>query len=62
MIVNADFKALEWVVVCDLANEKVGIKEYVDFLEGRESEDQHTKNQRILNLPDRREAKIFLFR
>jgi len=61
VIVNADFKALEWVTALDLSNDEVGIAEWYRVLRG-EIPDIHTVNQVDLDLPERRHAKIFLFR
>jgi len=56
MIVQADFKALEWVTALELSQDSIGIQEYIDGI------DLHAENQTLLKLPERRIAKIFLFR
>jgi DNA polymerase-1 len=56
VIVNADAKALEWVVGTFLSQDKVAIEEIKNKV------DQHTHNQNTFNLPSRLIAKIFVFR
>lgn len=56
MLVNIDVKGLEWVTVVWFAQDKVGMDE---ILSGA---DQHAINQQAFGLPERRIAKIFVFR
>ena len=56
MIINADGKAVEWVVGSWLANDPVALKEIIDGL------DMHTDNQTRFGLPSRLIAKKFIFR
>jgi DNA polymerase I-like protein with 3'-5' exonuclease and polymerase domains len=56
MLVNIDVKGLEWVTVVWFAQDKVGMHEIVTGV------DQHAENQRTFGLPERRIAKIFVFR
>lgn len=56
MILQADAKALEWVVGAYLSQDKVAYKEIVDQV------DQHSLNQKAFNLPTRLIAKTFVFR
>ena len=56
MIVACDVKAVEWMVALELSKDKVGVKEWM------EGADMHSINQAKFKLPDRRIAKIFLFR
>lgn len=56
MIINVDAKGIEWRAFLHLSNDKVGIKEV------EEGVDIHSVNQKAFGLPERRIAKIFLFR
>lgn len=56
LIINADGKAVEWVVGSWLANDPVALKEIIDGL------DMHTDNQARFGLPSRLIAKKFIFR
>lgn len=56
MLINCDLKAIEWLVALYLSRDKVGIAEWLD------NRDLHSENQKALGLPERRIAKIFLFR
>lgn len=56
MLVNIDVKGLEWVTVVWFAQDKVGMDEIVTGV------DQHSVNQVTFGLPERRIAKIFVFR
>jgi DNA polymerase I-like protein with 3'-5' exonuclease and polymerase domains len=56
VIVNADFKALEWVCAVYLSKDEVGYREILDGV------DQHAQNIVLLNLPHRDVAKRFVFR
>ena len=56
MIVNADAKALEWVVGTYLSKDKIAKEEILN------QEDQHSKNQKAFGLPSRLIAKKFVFR
>lgn len=56
MIVACDYKAVEWMVALELSRDKVGVREWM------EGADMHSINQAKFKLPDRRIAKIFLFR
>ena len=56
MIINIDTKGAEWYAVVWFAQDAVGIKEILNEV------DQHAENQRTFNLPERRIAKIFVFR
>jgi DNA polymerase I-like protein with 3'-5' exonuclease and polymerase domains len=56
MLVNIDVKGLEWVTVVWFAQDKVGMDEIVTGV------DQHARNQETFGLPERRIAKIFVFR
>lgn len=56
MILQADAKALEWVVGAYLSQDKVAYQEIVDQV------DQHSLNQKAFNLPTRLIAKTFVFR
>ena len=56
MLVNIDAKALEWVTIVWFAQDPVGMDEILRGV------DQHAENQRAFGLPDRRTAKIFVFR
>lgn len=60
MIVAADYKAVEWQAALELCRDKVGIEEWNGWSRGKP--DMHNFNQQKFNLPDRRIAKIFLFR
>jgi DNA polymerase I len=55
-IVNADGKAVEWVVGSWLAGDEVALQEIKD------GADMHSDNQVKFNLPSRLIAKVFLFR
>ena len=56
MLLNADASQLEWVCAVYLSKDKVGYDEILN------AKDLHTDNQKKFNLPERRIAKIFLFR
>jgi DNA polymerase I-like protein with 3'-5' exonuclease and polymerase domains len=56
LLVNIDVKGLEWVTVVWFAQDKVGMDEIVTGV------DQHSVNQVTFGLPERRIAKIFVFR
>lgn len=56
MLIKGDGKSIEWRAAVDLAHDPVGAKEIFSGL------DMHTDNQRIFGLPERRLAKIFLYR
>ena len=56
MLVNIDVKGLEWVTVVWFAQDPVGMDEILKGV------DQHTVNQEVFGLPERRIAKIFVFR
>ncbi|MCR4308342.1 MAG: DNA polymerase [Candidatus Berkelbacteria bacterium] len=56
MFLQGDAKAIEWVCVNYLSQDPVGMEEIYAGI------DQHAVNQRAFNLPDRRIAKIFVFR
>lgn len=62
MIVNTDFKSLEWVTYLWLAQDKVGIDEWNAIIEDPKKNDMHTANQLKFNLPSRLISKVFLFR
>lgn len=55
-ILQADAKALEWVVGAYLSQDKVAYQEIVDQV------DQHSLNQKAFGLPSRLIAKKFVFR
>src|SRR3990167_8882348 len=56
MFLQGDARGIEWVCVNWLSQDPEGINEI------RSGVDQHLVNQRAFNLPDRRIAKIFVFR
>jgi DNA polymerase I-like protein with 3'-5' exonuclease and polymerase domains len=56
MLVNIDVKGLEWVTVVWFAQDVVGMREIITGV------DQHAVNQLAFGLPERRIAKIFVFR
>lgn len=56
MLVNIDAKGLEWVTVVWFAQDPVGMDEILTGV------DQHSTNQLAFGLPERRIAKIFVFR
>lgn len=56
MLVNVDAKGLEWVTVVWFAQDPVGMAEILTGV------DQHSVNQAAFGLPERRIAKIFVFR
>lgn len=56
MLVNIDAKGLEWVTVVWFAQDPVAMDEILRGI------DQHAENQRTFGLPERRIAKIFVFR
>lgn len=56
MYVQADASQLEWRTIVLLSGDKVGISEI------NSGEDTHSNNQRDFQLPDRKIAKIYLFR
>jgi len=56
MLINADFKGLEWLAAVYLSGDATGYKEILGGV------DQHGENQRSLNLPSRLIAKTFVFR
>lgn len=53
---------LEWITYLYLSQDKVGIEEWLAFLENPKLQDIHTKNQADLSLASRLVSKIFLFR
>lgn len=55
MFLQGDAVGIEWVCVNYLSQDVTGMKEILDGV------DQHNINQRELNLPDRRTAKVFVF-
>lgn len=56
MLVNIDVKGLEWVTVVWFAQDRVAMDEIIKGV------DQHAVNQGVFGLPERRIAKIFVFR
>ena len=56
MLVNGDFKALEWLGAVYLSKDPIGYEEI------RNGVDQHADNQRVFGLPSRLIAKTFVFR
>ena len=56
MLVNIDISQLEWVTLLWFSQDTVGIAEYLGGV------DQHSTNQATFGLPERRIAKIFVFR
>jgi DNA polymerase I-like protein with 3'-5' exonuclease and polymerase domains len=56
MLVNIDVRGLEWVTIVWFAQDVVGMREIITGV------DQHGENQRAFGLPERRIAKIFVFR
>ena len=56
MLINIDIKGVEWVCIVYLSQDKVGMQEILAGV------DQHGENQKTFGLPDRRIAKIFVFR
>ena len=56
MLVNIDVSGLEWCTIVWLAQDKVGMAEIVAGV------DCHAINQQTFGLPERRIAKIFVFR
>jgi len=56
MLIQADAKQLEWVVINWLSQDPVGMQEIIDEV------DVHSKNQERFGLPERVVAKIFVFR
>ena len=56
MLVNIDAKGLEWVTVVWFSQDPVGMHEITSGV------DQHGVNQNVFGLPERRIAKIFVFR
>ena len=56
MLIQADAKALEWLVAVYLSQDETGIKEITANV------DQHTDNQQRFGLPSRLIAKTFVFR
>ena len=56
MFLQADAAGIEWVCINYLAQDPVGMEEIHNGV------DQHSLNQRTFNLPDRKIAKIFVFR
>jgi DNA polymerase I-like protein with 3'-5' exonuclease and polymerase domains len=56
LLINIDIKGLEWVTVVWFAQDKVGMHEILTGV------DQHAENQTTFGLPERRIAKIFVFR
>jgi hypothetical protein len=56
MLINIDAKGLEWVTVVWFAQDPVGMDEILKGV------DQHAVNQKLFGLPERRIAKIFVFR
>lgn len=62
MIVNVDFKSLEWTTYLYLSQDKVGLEEWYAVVENPKLNDMHSANQKAFNLPSRLIAKILLFR
>lgn len=62
MIVNVDFKSLEWITYLYLSQDKVGIEEWYNVVNEPSKYDIHKDNQVRFNLPSRLIAKVFLFR
>lgn len=56
MLIKADGKAIEWRAAVDLSKDEMGIKEILEGLE------MHSDNMKVFGLPERRLAKIFLYR
>lgn len=56
MLINGDIKGLEWVAINWFAQDRVGMEEILNDV------DQHSENQKAFGLPERRIAKIFVFR
>ena len=56
MLIEADAKQLEFLAAIYLSKDKVGYSEIIDGV------DQHTDNQKRLDLPSRLLAKKFVFR
>jgi len=56
LLINADFKGMEWLTAVFLSQDAVGLQELHDKF------DQHGDNQERLKLPTRLVAKTFLFR
>ena len=56
MLIQADAKGLEWVVISWLSQDPVATQEILDGV------DQHAENQQRFGLPERVIAKIFVFR
>lgn len=62
MLVNVDFKSLEWITYLYLSQDKTGIDEWINVVKDPTKFDIHKGNQETLNLPSRLIAKVFLFR
>ena len=56
MLIEADFKALEWLCAVYLSKDKTGYDEIIRGI------DQHSDNQARFRLPSRLVAKTFVFR
>ena len=56
MLINVDTKGAEWVVVVWFSQDPIGMHEITSGV------DQHGVNQNVFGLPERRIAKIFVFR
>jgi DNA polymerase I-like protein with 3'-5' exonuclease and polymerase domains len=61
LLINVDFKAIEWVTALYLSQDPTGMAEWEDVLAGR-TEDIHEINQKRFNLGSRIVAKTLLFR
>lgn len=62
MIVNVDFKSLEWITYLYLSQDKTGIDEWINVVNNPTEYDIHKANQTAFKLPSRLIAKVFLFR
>jgi len=56
MLINMDMKAIEWVCVAYLSQDRTAMEEIKNQI------DQHTANQKRFGLPSRLIAKTFVFR
>ena len=62
MIINVDFKSLEWITYLYLSQDKTGIEEWINVVNNPKEYDIHRANQEAFKLPSRLIAKVFLFR
>lgn len=62
MIVNVDFKSLEWITYLYLSQDKTGIDEWINVVNNPKEYDIHRANQEAFKLPSRLISKVFLFR